>query len=88
MTNTTLTETAELALASANGLLEQRVQERTADLSAALAQVEAQKRALEAALAARDAVQQQLQTELADARLLHDTSAMLWSCASSTMVSA
>ena len=76
-TTTTLTETAELALASANGLLEQRVQERTADLTAALAQVEAQKRALEAALAARDEIQQQLQTELADARLLHDTSAML-----------
>ncbi len=77
MTITTLTETTELALASANGLLEQRVQERTADLTAALAEVEAQKRALEAALAARDQVQQQLQTELADARLLHDTSAML-----------
>ena len=77
MTTTTATETAELALASANSLLEQRVQERTADLTAALAQVEAQKCALEAALAARDQVQRQLQTELADARLLHDTSAML-----------
>jgi signal transduction histidine kinase len=57
--------------------LEQRVEERTAELSLALAMVEAQKIELENALRARDNIELQLQTELADARLLHGVSAAL-----------
>lgn len=60
-----------------NQILEQRVHERTAELSNALAVVEAQKRELELALQMRDEVQRQLQTELDDANLLHSISAML-----------
>jgi len=57
--------------------LEQRVQERTAELSRALAVVEAQKHELERALHMRDQTQRQLEAELEDARLLHGISAML-----------
>lgn len=57
--------------------LEQRVAERTAELSQALAVVEAQKRELESALRMRDESQRELQAELEDARLLHGISAML-----------
>jgi signal transduction histidine kinase/CheY-like chemotaxis protein len=60
-----------------SSILEQRVRERTAELSNALALVEAQKRELESALLARDAIQTQLETELEDAQLLHSISAML-----------
>jgi signal transduction histidine kinase len=60
-----------------NFALEERVQERTAELTLALAMVEAQKIELEHALRARDEVQHQLETELADARLLHGISAAL-----------
>ncbi len=60
-----------------NLALELRVQERTAELSRALALVEAQKRELEAALRTRDEIQKQLEMELEDARLLHSSSAML-----------
>ncbi|MRW86759.1 response regulator [Pseudoduganella sp. FT26W] len=57
--------------------LQQRVDERTAELSQALAVVEAQKRELEHALRMRDEIQLQLEAELEDARLLHGISAML-----------
>ncbi len=57
--------------------LDQRVEERTAELSQALAVVEAQKHELERALHMRDETQRQLQAELEDARLLHGISAML-----------
>lgn len=56
---------------------EQRVGQRTAELSQALAIVEAQKHELENALRMRDESQRQLEAELADARLLHGVSAML-----------
>jgi signal transduction histidine kinase/ActR/RegA family two-component response regulator len=62
---------------SPNPALEQRVEERTAELSQALAIVEAQKLELENALRMRDETQRQLEAELEDARLLHGISAML-----------
>ena len=77
MSNTSAMEVAELASADVRHLVEGRVRERTGALEQALAAALAQNRKLEAALAARDGVQAQLQTELADARLLHDISAML-----------
>jgi signal transduction histidine kinase len=60
-----------------NSELEQRVAVRTTDLRKALDLVEAQKRELEAALRARDETQRQLETELADARMLQEISAAL-----------
>jgi len=62
---------------SCSPALEQLVNERTVELSRALAMVEAQKQELEQALRARDDVQHQLENELEDARLLHSVSAML-----------
>jgi signal transduction histidine kinase/ActR/RegA family two-component response regulator len=58
-------------------VLEQRVEQRTAELSQALALVESQKLALEDALRTRDDIQRQLENELEDAQLLHGVSAML-----------
>jgi signal transduction histidine kinase len=58
-------------------LLEQLVEQRTAELSQALAAVEAQKQELESALRQKEEVQSQLKDELKDAQLLHNISAML-----------
>ncbi len=75
--NNSAVELTECLLSHPNLALEQRVEERTAELSRALALVEAQKRELEAALRMRDEVQHQLEAELQDARLLQSSSAML-----------
>lgn len=64
-------------LYGSNLALERRVEQRTAELTRALALVEAQKRALEDALRARDETQRQLQAELEDAHLLQGISAAL-----------
>ena len=64
-------------LYGSNLALERRVEERTAELTRALALVEAQKRELERALRARDDTERQLQAELDDAHLLHGISAAL-----------
>lgn len=68
---------AKHELHQANLELERRVEERTAELRNALATVEAQKRELEIALRMRDDSQRQVETELADARLVRDISAAL-----------
>ena len=60
-----------------NAVLEQRVEERTAALSQALALVEAQKLELERVLRRQGETQRQLEAELEDAHLLHGISAML-----------
>lgn len=68
---------ARQELQKANQQLEQRVVERTAELSKVLATVEEQKRELETVLQMRDASQRQLEAELDDARLVHDISSAL-----------
>jgi signal transduction histidine kinase/ActR/RegA family two-component response regulator len=75
--NTTVTPHDAGVLQAPHIALEQRVEERTAELSQALAIVEAQKCDLENVLRMRDESQRQLEVELADARLLHSISAML-----------
>ncbi|WP_164708040.1 MEDS domain-containing protein [Paraburkholderia phosphatilytica] len=68
---------AKQELHDANVELEARVALRTAELRAVLSTLESQKRELEEALRLRTESQQQLEAELADARLLHDISATL-----------
>jgi signal transduction histidine kinase len=77
MLNDTALKSVEYELPKQNLALEQRVEERTAELTQALAIVEAQKLELENALRMRDETQRQLEAELEDARLLHGISAML-----------
>lgn len=71
------TKLAKQELLKANEKLEQHVAARTADLRNALATVEEKKRELETALQMRDEGQDQLEAELADAKLVHSISAAL-----------
>jgi signal transduction histidine kinase len=71
------TKLAKQELLKVNEKLEQNVAFRTADLQEALASVEDKKRELETALTMRDEGQKRLETELADARLVHSISATL-----------